>query len=133
MTWRATYHDYLGTTWWAVDEVDGKGRFMRNIVLCDDDEALAQRIAKLPELESIVDTVPCTADGVYWIPGRDVTFFHPEEAGSQDDVSIEDDRWVAWWWVVDRETGGSRGRFHDIGECYSTREANEAAREEAGS
>lgn len=54
MTWRASYHDYLGTAWWGVDEVDDEGRFIQNIAICGNDEALARRIAKLLELEAIV-------------------------------------------------------------------------------
>ena len=85
------------------------------------------------ELEALADKLPQTADGRYWVPGQDVEFYHPREAGSQDDVDIEDGRCVAWWWTVDRETGGAVEHSYDIAECYSTQKAAEAARKEAGS
>jgi len=84
---------------------------------------------KAAEEHAIVDKLPKTADGVYWIPGTDVEFYHPREAGLHDDVDIEDGRWVAWWWTVDRATGGSTGRCYGVNECQSTPKAAEAARD----
>lgn len=52
--WQATHRGYLVDSWWTVDEVDEDGRHVRVVVFCGDDETLAQRIGKLPELEADV-------------------------------------------------------------------------------
>lgn len=71
------------------------------------------------ELRAIVDKLPKTADGVPVVPGRDFVYWRYDSEGRR-------------WHVLNRlmvlPVGG--GASEPLSECYSTREAAEAAKAE---
>lgn len=80
---------------------------------------------KAAEEHAIVDKLPKTKDGVSVVPGEDVVW-HPEVKSNVSNelqaMAIDIDGGAAWW-----RTPKDR-RF--VSDCYSTREAAEAARKE---
>jgi hypothetical protein len=129
MNWIATHHDYFGTTWWRIDELDDEGRFVRNIVICDNDEALAHRIAKLPKLEAFVDKLPKTADGVPQMPDDQVWSIDAVGAIRCGRVWHNAGWGVTVKWPSDNSRGPNQYDI-EVERCFSTRESAEAARKE---
>ncbi len=128
--WIARQVEYLADSWWIVEEVDDHGQGERRIIYCGDDEALARRIARLPELEASADNLLKTADGVSICIGDTVWRCTGSKSYRYEIVAIGKDRLSA---IVTDEMGCSVGCVLDPTDCYSTREAAEAAREETGS
>lgn len=93
--------------------------------LLDDSMTVNERVAvmaeKLREATAIVDKLPKTADGVPIVPGCDVVWIDTKVIGFRCSSEIGIDGWVSFG----DEYGCCRSRR--VGECYSTREAAEAA------
>lgn len=71
-------------------------------------------------LQAIVDKLPVTADGVPVVPQID-DLYHPSRPKCgilNDETQVEFD-----------DTGAGDWHYHPVGECYSTEEAAQAAKE----
>ena len=84
---------------------------------CEENDELRARIAKL---EAIVEKLPKTADGVPVVPGQDVFDYNRYEVFVRH-VEME---------AFEYDDDGGKCAFGGIHDCYSTREAAEAAKEE---
>ncbi len=86
-----------------------------------------QLISEIERLQAIVDKLPRTADGAPVAPGMDVYFCGMDDPRSMRTETIDS---VAWtWkgvWLCWRDSPLKPGRMPS--DCYSTREAAEAAR-----
>ena len=85
---------------------------------------IAELKADNARLREIVERLPVTADGVVVIPRWDEELWHPEY-GECEPYRSNDDRWIVF---SDCDRTGIRP-FGLVSDCYSTREAAEAARE----
>lgn len=97
---------------------------------CDESEArvLHEAAAEINRLQAIVDRLPVTKDGVHAVPG-DVELFHPAHQ-----IHVLDRFWQSAGgdWMVQNSRSyeaGARYMAEVVSDCYSTREAAEAARE----
>lgn len=108
--------------WRVVEQDDVKDTLM---VIADcDTKAIARRIAKLPELEAIDAKLPKTADGATVVP-----FVDPVWAVATCGVERRYWEHSDCSWVY----GNLRHKTIRVSECYSTREAAEAAGKETDS
>lgn len=90
--------------------------------------------SELARLKAIVDKLPKTADGLVVIPGRDQVF-SPKGQGMEYELwwgpdSFDDERHGQWLAMDEnyRSIGGCSTYFPLASDCYSTREAAEAAK-----
>ena len=126
--WRAIQIEYLSDSWWIVEEVHDDSQEGRRVIYCGEDEALARRIARLLDLEAIVDKLPGMADGVAMIiPEQDVWFYEDDKLIEGFVLSIT---WGAYFCECLVRDGYGIEHNLDAEDCYGTREAAEAAREE---
>ena len=131
LTLTAQLRSALGTIVLRCDEGDSNTDWLpviRNIAA----GALADTAGAADEikrLQGIVDDVPKRADGCRWIPGGDYDLWHPDHVDSCDDIEyVEDEGWSALWYVAQVNPAATRCISHPVEDCYSTREAAEAAK-----
>lgn len=87
---------------------------------------LESKAAEIKRLRAVVGKLPKTADGVPVVPGVDRVFWmgcHPENAGVP--LEVADDGYVRF--RGNKFQGFVDGALVMVGDCYSTREAAEAA------
>ena len=129
--WRAKQDHYSHSCGWTVYEYADKSatRCLRSVArgLTEED---ARRIVRLLELEAIVDKLPKTKDGVRVVPSGTTTvyYIHPKSGGvcQRPYMADLDDYWS-------HRDPNNDVVWRGIEDCYSTHEAAEAARKEAGS
>lgn len=76
-------------------------------------EEIKKHRARAAALESLVEKLPLTDDGVRVVPGRDTIYWEEMASGEMQFIDGE------WWWSYH---AGRR-----VSDCYSTRAACQAA------
>ena len=83
----------------------------------DAEEEATMQAGELERRQAIIDKLPKTADDVPVVPGKD-RVFHPNERCTEGNLQAL---------RLDTDNGASCFRWYLIQDCYSTREAAEAA------